>query len=159
MDSIQLTNLMAIVHLCFVCCLIGCFMTEAVIEYYSLFFDKTFHNFTIRFHKWIDLFVELPFAVGVLVTGTILIFTIERITVLHIIKIFFSLSGCICIYLCIKNVLHRDKMLEENFSKEALFRQSKKLMLKITGFLMFFFYASLGLGIFLGYNRVCDILL
>ncbi len=158
MNTILTTNLVAIIHLCFVFCWIGCLITEAVIEYYPLFFNKTFHHSTIRFHKWIDILIELPLAVGTLLTGAILIFTIEYITKLHIIKIFCSLSACIVVSFCIKNVLYRDKMLKEKFSEDALLSQSKMIMLKLAGVFSFFFTASLILGILLGYNRISDML-
>ena len=44
MDIHPLTNLIAIIHLCFVFGLIGCYMTEGVIEYYSIFFDNKLIN-------------------------------------------------------------------------------------------------------------------
>ncbi len=159
MSAIQTTNLIAVIHLCFVFCWIGCLITEAVIEYYPLFFDKTYHHSSIRFHKWIDLLVELPLAVGTLLTGIVLTFTIEQITNLHIIKIICSLSACIFVSFCIKKVLRRNRMLDEKFSEETLVKYSKMIMLKLTGFFTFFFVLSLVLGVLLGYNRISEILL
>ncbi len=81
MGPIPMVNIMAVVHLCFVSAFMGIYLAETVIETYGSKDER--HPIAIKIHYLLDMFAEIPLMCGILVSGIILAFLVEELTLLH----------------------------------------------------------------------------
>ena len=86
----------------------GVVATEAVIEIYP-FRHSEMHAATIRLHYWIDLLVEGPLVVAVIVTGGWLLFHQDPVTTLHLVKVGFAGAAVAVNVFCIAVVVRRGR--------------------------------------------------
>jgi hypothetical protein len=126
MDA-QSFNILAMTHLIMLSLWGGVVATEAVIELYP-FRQRELHPATIRFHYWIDLLVELPLVLAVVVTGTVLFFSLDAVTSLHLVKIGLGGAAVAVNLFCIAVVVRRGKKLERQPDDGPLWRSSKTVL-------------------------------
>jgi hypothetical protein len=116
---------------------------------------KEAHLGSIRNHFWIDIMVELPLALGVVASGTAMAILVNRLTVLHLLKM--ALAACVItgMCFCVRGVLRRHRMLREEASEEAIARETRHIFLTAALWepLMI---PVLALGFWLGYHRILE---
>jgi hypothetical protein len=105
----------------------GVVATEAVIEIYP-FKRLELHPATIRMHYWIDLLVELPLVVAVLASGSALLWAVEDITRLHLVKVGFGSAAVLVNLSCIAVVVRRARRLKDG-PESRLWRASRFILL------------------------------
>lgn len=120
----QAPNVLAMLHLIVLSLWGGVVATEAVIELYP-FRKRELHPAAIRFHYWIDLLVELPLVLAVIVTGTALALSMDELTRLHWIKILFGATAVAINLFCIAVVVRRGSQLDRDDAPEPLWRASR----------------------------------
>lgn len=116
---------------------------------------KDLHHVNIRNHYWIDIMVEVPLAIGVVASGITMAILVDRLSVLHIIKI--ALASCVMIGLtfCVKRVLRRNRILQGNPSEEGIIQEARKMY--VTALIAeCLLIPVLVLGFYLGYHRILD---
>ncbi len=159
MQSIPLINLVAIAHLACISVFIGVFLVESVIELYPYlkkYKDFELHHMAVRYHYWTDLIVEIPVLLGVIGTGIWMAILVEKLTMLHIIKIAILVCWAIGGSLCILNVVVRYKLLNQGSSENILVRKSKRIINIATVIVYFLFVPALIIGAWLAYHRVLE---
>jgi hypothetical protein len=134
MDA-QSFNVLAMAHLMMLCLWGGVVATEAVIELYP-FRQRELHAATIRFHYWIDLLVELPLVLAVVVTGTVLFFSLDPVTPLHLVKIGLGGAAVAVNLFCIAVVMKRGRRLEREDDDASLWRSSRIVLMCFAGGLL-----------------------
>ncbi len=87
MGGIPTVNIVAVVHLFFIAMLFGCLFAEGAMEMPAIFFQKKLRRSAIRHHVWMDIFVEIPVFLGVIISGITMAVHVEELTTLHFIKI------------------------------------------------------------------------
>lgn len=145
-------NIVAVLHLAFVSALIGVIATETVMELHSLR-SKDLHHSAIRFHLWIDLLIEAPAALGVVVTGIAMATLVNELTTYHLLKITFASIVFILGFTCILRVIRRNRLREGQVSEDILDRETKKIHLTAASAYILIIVV-LVLGVWLAYNRV-----
>jgi hypothetical protein len=116
---------------------------------------KDLHHANIRNHYWIDLLVELPLAIGAIISGIVMAVLVDNLSILHIVKI--TLASCVMIglFFCIKSVLRRNRLLQNDSSTGEVSKETWRLCLTATLWepllipLVF-------LGFWLGYHRILE---
>jgi len=98
MGTIPPIHMVLVIHLCFVAAFLGCFLCEAVAESYGSPNER--HPIGIRIHYLIDIFVEIPLMIGILVTGIILAVLVDHLSTLHIVLI---ACGILTVIACISS--------------------------------------------------------
>ena len=83
MNGIPTINIVAVIHLTFVAGFVGMFLCETVVEAYASK-NETVKPFVARVHYLIDVFIELPLVVGIIISGITLAFLVDKISYLHI---------------------------------------------------------------------------
>ncbi len=124
----QAFNLLAMTHLVVLALWGGVVATEAVIEVLP-FRRRELHGATIRFHYWIDLLVELPLVLAVVATGAVLVFSLERVSPLHVVKIGFGGAAVAVNLFCIVVVVKRGRRLKREINDEPLWRDSRTVLM------------------------------
>ena len=104
------SEIIRLVHLVVLSLWGGVVATEAVVEVLP-FRHRDLHPAAIRLHYWIDLLVELPLVIAVTVTGGTLLFMVDEITGLHLIKVAFGAAAVGVNLFCIVVVLRRARRL------------------------------------------------
>lgn len=122
----QVSGILPLVHLMVLSMWGGVVATEAVIEI-APFRRKDLQEAAIRLHYWIDLLVELPLVVAVVVTGTTLLVMTDDITRLHVIKVVFGGTAVAVNLFCIGMVLWRARRLEQG-DESSLWRASRVVL-------------------------------
>lgn len=120
-------ELLPMVHLMALSLWGGVVATEAVIEVYP-FRHPGAHAATIRLHYWIDLIVEAPLVLAVVVTGGILLITTQSITPLHLVKVGFASAAIAVNIYCIVVVIRRGRGLDRR-GDDALFWGASRVVL------------------------------
>lgn len=120
-------NVMAMVHLIILSMWGGVVATEAVIEVYP-FRKRELHAATIRFHYWIDLLVELPLVLALIVTGVVLFFLTDPLTPLHLVKIGLGGAAVGVNLFCIVVVVRRGRRLAHDAEEAGLWRASRTVL-------------------------------
>ena len=154
MGPIPAVNIVAVLHLAFVSALIGVIATETLIELLPLR-SKDLHHGAIRFHVWIDLLLEAPLALGVVVTGITMATLVSELTTYHLVKISFAAVAFILGLTCIIRVIRRSRLREVRASEEVLKKETKKIHLT-AAVIYVLLTAVVALGVWLAYNRVLD---
>lgn len=159
MQSIPLINLMAIAHVTCISVFFGIFLVESVIElypYFNKYQDTELHHAAIRYHYWIDSVIEIPAVLGILGTGICMAILVDKLTILHVIKI-----GCIICWvtggsLCILSVIKRYKLLNQDSSEEIIANKSKRIINIAATITYLFFIPALLIGAWLAYHRILE---
>jgi hypothetical protein len=156
MNSIPTINIVAAVHLAFISAFIGMYMAETVIELYPYFNrdDMALHHSAIRLHYWIDILVEIPVMLVVIASGITMAFLVEKITVLHVIKISAVVLFLLIAGMCPLNVIKRHRMMKEYAPEERLRSTSKRIIALAAFSMSIFFSAALIMGFWLAYHRI-----
>lgn len=156
MATIPLINIVAAIHLSFIMLFLGMYMVEAVMELMSYFNrrDAALRHSIIRLHFWVDLLVEIPVIIGVFATGVTMAFLVEKITMLHAIKIGLVVMFVLVAVFCPLNVIDRYRLMKKNADEETLVRKSR-IIIYTAGFsLSIFFTGALLIGFWLAYHRI-----
>ncbi len=157
MEGIPPVNLAALVHLCFVAAFFGLYGAEVVIEtYYSQ--PKEQHPIAIRSHHLLDIFVEIPLMVGVLVSGIILAVLVDKLTTLHIILIAGgTLTFLGCIFNWYRFVRTRNlEIKEEPIDYDLLDRIRKGCAVYVMTIFNPLLIGTIILGCWLAYHRMIE---
>ena len=154
MGSIPAVNIVAVLHLAFVSALIGVIATETVMELLPLL-SKDLHHGAIRFHLWIDLLLEGPLALGVVVTGIAMATLVRELTTYHLVKISFAAIALMLGLTCIMRVIRRNRLREGRASEDVLEKETKKIHLT-AAVIYVLLTAVVALGVWLAYHRVLD---
>jgi predicted nucleic acid-binding Zn ribbon protein len=154
MRSIPTVNIVAVLHLAFVSALVGVIATETVLELLPLR-KKDLHHSAIRFHVWIDLLLELPIALGVIVTGIAMAILVNDLTVYHLIKIACASTAFILGLTCIWRVIRRNRFREDKKAEDILEKETQKIHLTAS-VIYILLIAVVILGVWLAYNRVLE---
>ena len=117
-------NLVAMLHLMVLSLWGGVVATEAVVEV-APFRQKDLHPAAIRFHYWIDLLVELPLVLAVIVTGITLLVLTDPLTPLHWVKVAFGATAVAINLFCIVVVVRRGREFERHADEDKLWRSSR----------------------------------
>lgn len=147
-----LINLVSIVHLVLLCMWGGVVATEAVLELYP-FREKGLHPATVRMHYWIDLLVELPLIVGVVISGTVLVFLAWPLSIWHVLKIVCAGVAVEMNLVCIVMVIRRKQALEAGNDEAGQWRTSKRIVLMAAVGISLAAVAA-GLGFWLAHQRL-----
>ena len=116
---------------------------------------KEIHNTNIRNHFWIDVMVELPLVIGVVASGVTMAILVDRLSMLHITKIAIASCAMIGLGFCVKRVVRRNRMLEENLAEDSIIRESWKMY--VTALIIEpLLIPILFLGFWLGYHRILE---
>lgn len=149
--SAPTADVLPLVHLVVLALWGGVVATEAVIEI-APFRRKDLHEAAVRLHYWIDLLVELPLVIAVVVTGTTLLVMTDEITRLHVIKVCFGGAAVAVNLFCIGMVLWRARRLDEG-DQPALWRASR-IVLSCFAIGLAFAAVAATLGFQLGLERL-----
>ena len=155
--GIPLINIVAVVHLCFVAAFLGLYFSEAIVEGYAAQKNEL-HPVAIRYHYLMDMFVELPLMLGVLVSGIGLLILIDELTTFHLVLI---ACGTFCVLFCpfcfFRYVRTRRRILDDEIPDEDTLVAIRKRMglwsltlfnpLLLTAFVI---------GFWLAYKRVME---
>lgn len=143
-------------HLILLAVWCGVVATEGVLELYP-YRRPDMHQYSIRFHYWIDLLVELPLIIGVLATGTVLVVVTWPATALQVVKICCGLVAVSANLACIVIVLRRKRKLDAKAPDAVLWRSTRRIILCAAAGLPFA-TAAAGLGFWLGYHRLLELI-
>lgn len=125
-------QVLPVVHLMMLSLWGGVVATEAVIEVYP-FRHPRMHPATIRLHYWIDLLVEAPLVLAVVLTGVLLLLTTDPITPLHVVKIAFAAVAVTVNIFCIVVVIRRGRGLERGTEEPRLWKDSRIVLACFAG--------------------------
>jgi NADH:ubiquinone oxidoreductase subunit 5 (subunit L)/multisubunit Na+/H+ antiporter MnhA subunit len=123
----QTLNLVAMIHLMMLSLWGGVVATEAVIEVMP-FRRRELHPAAIRLHYWIDLLVELPLVLAVVVTGGILLYLTDPLTPLHLVKLGLGGATVAVNLFCIVVVVRRGRNLRDVGDDGPLWRSSRVVL-------------------------------
>ena len=120
MGEMPILHSVSVVHLCFVAAFLGLYACETVAEGSNL--KDELHPIAIRLHYLLDIFVEIPLVLGILVSGVVLTLLVEEITTPHV---WLIACGTTVVFSCLlvfwKFVRTRKRLIEkEPIDNEAL---------------------------------------
>ena len=156
MESLPLISQVSMAHLIFLCLWGGVVATEAVLELYP-YWRKVLHEHSIRYHFWIDLLVELPLVLAVIASGATLAVLAWPLSAMHIVKISCAATAVSANLACIVLVIRRKQRLDSGASEAEMWQATRRIvMCAVIG--MPFAAVAAGLGFFLAYHRMLDLL-
>lgn len=120
-------DLLALMHLTVLALWGGVVATEAVIEIYP-FRHHDMHPASIRLHYWIDLLVEAPLVVAVVITGASLLWLTDTITPLHLVKVGFGGAAVAVNVFCIAVVVRRGRRYASGTEDGLLWTSSRVVL-------------------------------
>ena len=151
MDAMDI-KVAALAHLVLLGLWGGVVATEAVLELYPRRHAK-YHPYTIRAHYWIDMLVELPVLLGVVLSGLVLLVLTWPPTTWHLVKIGCGgLAVCANLY-CVRLVIKRSKMLTWDCEDDALWGVSDRIS-RLAAVAIPLGLAAAALGFWLAYQRM-----
>jgi len=156
MNSIPPINLVSMVHLILLCLWGGVVATETVLELYP-YRRRELHPYAIRFHYWIDLLVEAPLILGVLVTGATLIALAWPLTGVQSVKVACALVAVSMNVLCIVLVIQRKRRLDGQAAEPDAWSITRRIVRCAMVGLPFAAVAA-GLGFWLAQQRMAQLL-
>jgi hypothetical protein len=80
--DIPIIHSVSVVHLCLVAAFLALYACEVVVE--ASHQRDELHPIAIRMHYLLDIFVEIPLVLGILVSGVVLALLVEEITTPHV---------------------------------------------------------------------------
>jgi len=120
-------DFLAMIHLMVLSLWGGVVATEAVVEIYP-FRHREMHPSAIRLHYWIDLLVEAPLVLAVVVTGVWLLLLTDPVTPLHLVKVAFAGAAVAVNLFCIAVVVRRGRRPDRGESDDRLWRASRVVL-------------------------------
>lgn len=138
-------DILLILHLSFVGIWLGCVLTEALFERAFLGSGRENEKILASLHKRVDLFVEIPAFIGVLVTG-FMMFNSEALTTLLIVKIILGLIAIIANVYCVHLVFQRVTFAEKEMWQE--FGEADHIQHKVGAIVLLGIIAALGVGLY-----------
>ncbi|MGD9729479.1 MAG: hypothetical protein AB7Q81_21690 [Gammaproteobacteria bacterium] len=132
------------IHIAFVGIWLGCILTEAIFERALLGKGRDKEKILAALHKKVDVIVEIPAFVVVLVTGALLLKDLPGSTALYI-KIGFGLIAIVANAYCVHIVFRRAEY-AENEGWEG-FERLDHLQHKVGGVVLLGVLVALGMGI------------
>jgi len=120
-------QILPVIHLLVLSLWGGVVATEAVIEIYPFRYPEV-HSATIRLHYWIDLLVEAPLILAVVVTGGLLLYSTDPITNRHLVKVGFAAAAVIVNIVCIIVVVRRGRGLDRGTDETRLWTDSRVVL-------------------------------
>jgi hypothetical protein len=136
-------TLALLLHLFLLGLWLGCVMVEGVLEFFARR-DRGTEKKVAELHFWIDVLVEIPAFLGVLVTGLVLIDG-HALSGLLLVKIAFGMAAIVVNALCVLPVVRR-RFAAARSEEENVRRQSKWIGLAFVVGLPLGF-AAMGLGL------------
>lgn len=125
-SAIGSINPLTILHLVILSFWGGLVITESVLELYP-FRQPRLHGPAIEFHYWIDLLLELMLLIAVLLSGILLIFSVE-LTGVHYLKIVCGLFAVSMNLICVALVIKRYHRKRQGAPDEELWKYSRKII-------------------------------
>ncbi|HZW12545.1 MAG TPA: hypothetical protein VFF81_05055 [Noviherbaspirillum sp.] len=136
-------NLLLLFHLVFAGLWLGCVLTEVLFERALLGRGKDYEVILAGLHRRVDLFVEIPAFLAVLVTGALMVANVNPGPVLHT-KIAFGVLAIAANIYCVSLVLRRAKAATEGHWEE--FARLDHLQHKFGAVVLLGILAALGIG-------------
>lgn len=144
-----MNRLLLSIHLVFVGLWLGCVLTEVLFERALLNQGRTQELILVELHKRVDLFVEVPAFVAVLLTGALMLATTNPGPVLHA-KIGFGLVAIVANLYCVWLVFRRAKA--ATAGQWEKFSHLDHLQHKFGAIVLLGILAALSVGIYLYTN-------
>jgi hypothetical protein len=111
-EGIPAIHTVSIVHLCFVAAFLGLYACEVVVE--ASHSKDELHPTAIRIHYLLDIFVEIPLVLGILISGIILAVLVDELTPAHLWLIACGTIAVLACFTCFfKYVRTRKHLLEK----------------------------------------------
>ena len=126
MREIPVVNLVEMAHLILLSLWGGVVLTEAVIELYP-YKNRALHGSSVTLHYYIDILVEAPLLLGVLITGIVLVFQVNLVP-LHYLLIACGLIAVGMNFTCIVLVIKRRAMQEQGQSETILWQYTRYII-------------------------------
>lgn len=145
-------HLVSLIHLVLLAFWGGVVLTEGVIELLPRR-RRELHPTTVTFHYWIDLLVEAPLILGVLVTGSVLLAMVWPPTTAHLVKIGFAGLAVAANATCIALVIRRKRRADAGLAEDALWGISDRILLSAKLGLPLALVAA-GIGFWLAHGRL-----
>jgi len=139
-------SLLLAIHLVFVGIWLGCVLTEALFERALLGQGRDQELILVNLHKRVDLFVEIPSFLIVLVTGALMLSTANQSLLLHA-KIAFGLIAIAANIYCVRLVFRRAQAAQAG--QWQVFAHLDHLQHKIGVIVLLGILGALGIGIYL----------
>ena len=136
-------SLLLLVHLVFAGLWLGCVLTEVLFERALLGRGRNYDVILAGLHRRVDLFVELPAFVAVLVTGALMVANTIPSTVLNV-KIAFGILAVIANVYCVSLVFRRARVVAEGHWEE--FTRLDHLQHTVGAVVLLSILAALGIG-------------
>jgi len=156
MDAAPPINLVSMAHLILLCLWGGVVAAESVMELYP-FRRRDFHEHSIRLHYWIDLLVELPLILGVVVSGSALVALAWPLSGLHFVKVLCALVAISANLVCVVLVVKRRRRLDSGVGEDELWRLTRRIVLCAVAGMPCAAVAA-GMGFWLAYHRLLELL-
>lgn len=144
-----MNRLLLSIHLVFVGLWLGCVLTEVLFERALLNQGRTQELILVELHKRVDLFVEVPAFVAVLLTGALMLATTNPGPVLHA-KIGLGLVAIVANLYCVWLVFRRAKA--ATAAQWEKFSHLDHLQHKFGAIVLLGILAALSVGIYLYTN-------
>ena len=155
MRAIPVVNLTEMIHLILLSLWGGLVLTEAVIELYP-YRNRALHSNSITLHYYIDLILETPLLLGVLITGLILVFQVHLVP-LHYVLIACGLFAIGMNFVCVALVIKR-KTLQEQGQSETILWQYTRYIITTAVFGIPAALVAAYIGFNLGYQRLFNLI-
>ncbi len=154
MGSIPTANVAAVLHLAFVSALIGVIAAETVMEALPLR-QRDLHQGAVRFHLWIGLLLEVPIAMGVVVTGIAMATLVDSFSLFHVVKISLASIALLLGLTCVFRVIRRYRLWDDGAMDDVLEKDTRKIHLT-AAFIYALMIGPAILGVWLAYKRVAE---
>ncbi len=120
MEGLPVIHVVSVMHLCFVAGFVALYICEVVVEAANQ--QDELHPIGIRMHYLLDIFVEIPFVSGILITGIVLSLLVQEVTTPHVWLIAFGTTVVLaCYYSFFKYVRSRKRLIgKETFDHEKI---------------------------------------
>jgi len=134
-----------IIHLCFAGIWLGCVLTEALFERALLGTGRDNESILASLHKRVDMIVEIPAFLGVLITGAILL-SDAGVTTWLIVKVVISLVAVVANIYCVRLVFLRVKYASEK--NWVAFERADHMQHKIGAVVLLGIVLALSMGLY-----------
>lgn len=115
-------------HLLFLALWGGVVLTEAVIELWGRRREELLRP-TVIFHFWIDLLIEAPIILLVILSGLVMLLSLDRLVWLHAFKVGAALIAVSANAYCISQVIRRYRELRAGADSARLLALTRRVFL------------------------------
>lgn len=148
---IQQIYILPLLHLTFLSIWAVVIIIETILEL-APFKNGTLLEHTINRHYKIDIYIELPLIILVILSGMALLLSIPHVTTLHVVKLAFAGVAVGAGLACINLVIKRKRILDNNEPAEKLMIVSRKILKCGIGIIAGLITAAI--GFYLAYLRL-----